>query len=169
MARADICLCDNFYTPDQDPQAFAWLVGMVDELSNLVDCFGTPLISGKDSSAGSVATPEGLVSVPPAVYLSALGKAPDAAALRRNEWRREGSLLVRVGPDTAAPAGTVAARALGLDGGGGIDAPDPERYRGYLDALAAAGPVWTAIGTHSAGRPAAAAAAANASVRFGNG
>ncbi len=140
VALPDICLCDNFYTPHKEPEAFGWLVEMVDELSDLVDVFGTPLISGKDSSAGSVETPEGLISVPPAVYLSAVGKAPSLAALRRNEWLREGNLLVRIGPDTGAPAATVADRALGLASGGGLDSLEPGRYRAYLDALAAAGP-----------------------------
>jgi phosphoribosylformylglycinamidine (FGAM) synthase-like enzyme len=140
VALRDICLCDNFYTPDKEPEGFAWLVEMVDELSDLVDRFGTPLVSGKDSSAGSVSTPEGMISVPPAVYLSAVGKVPMPAALRRNEWRQEGNLLVRIGPDTGAPAGTVAERVLRLDGGDRLDSPSPDRYRAYLDALAEAGP-----------------------------
>jgi len=139
-ALRDICLCDNFYTPDREPDGFGWLVEMVEELSDLVDCFGAPLISGKDSSAGSVPTPEGMISVPPAVYLSGVGKVRDRKTLRRNEWRREGSLLVRIGPDTPAPAGTVADRALGIEAGGGLDAPSPEAYRAYLEALAEAGP-----------------------------
>lgn len=138
-ALADICLCDNFYTPDKEPSAFGWLVEMVEELTVLVDCFGTPLISGKDSSAGSVLTPEGMISVPPAVYLSAVGKVRDRASLRRNEWQREGNLLVRVGPQTPAPTGTASARSLRLDVEGGLDSPSPQRYRDYLDALAAAG------------------------------
>lgn len=138
-ALGDICLCDNFYTPDQDPGSFDWLVGMVDELCGLVDRFGTPLISGKDSSAGSVATPEGVISVPPAVYLSALAKVPSAAALRRNEWRRDGSLLVRIGPDTDAPAGTVAARALGVPAEGALDSVPVDDFGAYLDGLAEAG------------------------------
>ena len=139
-AVGDICFCDNFYTPDQEPGSFDWLVGMVDELCGLVDRFGTPLISGKDSSAGSVATPEGVISVPPAVYLSALAKVPSAAALRRNEWRRDGSLLVRIGPDTDGPAGTVAARALGIPAKGALDSVSVEDFGAYLDGLAEAGP-----------------------------
>jgi phosphoribosylformylglycinamidine (FGAM) synthase-like enzyme len=141
VARGDVCLCDNFYTPDQEPDGFGWLVAMVHELAELVDCFGTPLVSGKDSSAGSASTPEGIVSVPPAVFLSAVGKLPDVSALRRNEWRAAGNLLVRVGPDTPSPAGTVAERVLRFDGGRRLDAPSPERYRSYLDALAQAGPL----------------------------
>jgi phosphoribosylformylglycinamidine synthase len=140
VALEDICLCDNFYTPDREPGAFRSLVEMVDELTSLVDTFGTPLISGKDSSAGSVPTPEGMVSVPPAVFLSAVGKARSASDLRRNEWRGDGNLLVRIGPSTESPAGTVAERTIGFDGGG-LDSVAPEAFREFLDALIACGPL----------------------------
>jgi phosphoribosylformylglycinamidine (FGAM) synthase-like enzyme len=137
---ADICVCDNFYTPHLAPLAAEWLVAMVDELAALVRCFGTPVISGKDSSAGSTETDEGVVSVPPAVFLTALGKVPDAAALLPEAWQRPGRVLVRVGPTTGSVAGTVAARRLGIEGGV-LDDVDPEAYRGFLAALASARPV----------------------------
>jgi phosphoribosylformylglycinamidine synthase len=135
VALHDICLCDNFYTPHLEDDSHAWLVGMVHELSRLVEAFGTPVISGKDSSAGSTVTDEGIVSVPPAVFLSALGKAPDVSALLSNAWRTPGNLLVRVGPDCTALAGTVASRTFGVDDGY-VDALDPGAYRDYLRALA---------------------------------
>jgi phosphoribosylformylglycinamidine synthase len=131
----DVCLCDNFYTPHLEPGADGWLVGMVDELVSLVDHFGTPVISGKDSSAGSVVTPEGIVSVPPAAFLSAVGKVPDAARLRRNEWTAAGNLLVRIGPDCVSPGGTVAGRLLEL-GTAELDAIELERYVRFLNVLA---------------------------------
>ena len=140
VAREDICLCDNFYTPDREADGFGWLVAMVEELGRLVEAFGTPLVSGKDSSAGSVLTAEGLVSVPPAVFLSAVGKLADHALLRRNEWCEPGNVLVRIGPDTSSPAGTVAARALGFAAAPRLDAVAPEGYLDYLRALAGAGP-----------------------------
>jgi phosphoribosylformylglycinamidine (FGAM) synthase-like enzyme len=139
VALADICLCDNFYTPDREPDGFGWLVAMVDELAQLVEEFGTPVISGKDSSAGSAQTAEGLVSVPPAVFLSAVGKLPDHELLRRNEWRQPGNLLVRIGPETSSPAGTVAARVLGLEAAPRLDELSPSRYHDYLSALADVG------------------------------
>jgi phosphoribosylformylglycinamidine (FGAM) synthase-like enzyme len=141
VALKDVCLCDNFYTPDLEPDAFGWLVEMVDELSRLVDQFGAPLVSGKDSSAGSVTTAEGVISVPPAVFLSAVGKLPTQTMLRRNEWCQAGNLLVRIGPNTSSPAGTVAERVLGFDGGHRLDSPSPEHYRTYLDALSGVGPL----------------------------
>jgi phosphoribosylformylglycinamidine synthase len=136
VALADVCLCDNFYTPHLSPGADEWLVAMVDELAGLVRRFGTPVISGKDSSAGSTHTDHGMVHVPPAVFLSALGKVPDAATLLGEQWTDPGSLLVQVGPPTGSPVGTVAGRVLELDGNA-VDAVDLDDYRSYLDLLAA--------------------------------
>lgn len=112
VAVKDVCLCDNFYTPHLEDDSYSWLVGMVDELVALSKHFGTPFISGKDSSAGSTQTDEGLVSVPPGVFLSALGKVPDAADLRPETWCAAGNVVVRVGLDTPSLAGTVAARVF---------------------------------------------------------
>jgi phosphoribosylformylglycinamidine synthase len=132
----DICVCDNFYTPHLTEHWAEWLVAMVDELAALVRRFGVPVISGKDSSAGSTHTDEGIVSVPPAVFLSGLGKVPDHRTLLPEAWTGAGGLLVRVGPATPSPAGTVAARALGLDGGVPDEVPLDAAER-FLSALRA--------------------------------
>ncbi|MEU0885007.1 AIR synthase-related protein [Lentzea sp. NPDC005914] len=136
VAVKDVCMCDNFYTPHLSPHWREWLVGMVDELAVLVRHFGVPLISGKDSSAGSVHTEEGLVSVPPAVFLSALGKVPHTDRLLREQWTTPGNVLVRVGLATSSPVGTVAARKLGLPSGG-LDDLALSDVDSYLTALAA--------------------------------
>ncbi|HEV3158091.1 MAG TPA: AIR synthase-related protein [Candidatus Baltobacteraceae bacterium] len=132
--RRDIALCDNFYTPHlSDGWAFH-LVGMVDELAALVRTFGTPVISGKDSSAGSVRTDEGLIHVPPAVFFSAIGKTASFNALLRNEWTRKGSLLVRIGVSCPSSAATVAGRLLEMNAND-VDAIDVDRHIRFLDAL----------------------------------
>ncbi|MBX6354937.1 MAG: hypothetical protein IRZ05_03660 [Micromonosporaceae bacterium] len=131
----DVCVCDNFYTPHLSEGADEWLVAMVDELAALVRRFGTPVISGKDSSAGSTHTDHGLVHVPPAVFLSALGKVPHVDQLLGEEWTDPGNVIVRIGPATPSPAATVAGRALGI-GSGAIDDIGPEEFRRYLDAVA---------------------------------
>jgi phosphoribosylformylglycinamidine synthase len=136
----DICVCDNFYTPHLTEHWREWLVAMVDELALLVRHFGTPVISGKDSSAGSTHTDEGVVSVPPAVFLTALGKVPDAALLLGETWTGAGSALVRLGPATPSPAGTVASRVLDLGfdtGPGGLDDVPLDAAGAYLAALGA--------------------------------
>ena len=130
----DVCLCDNFYTPHLTEHWREWLVAMVDELSLLVRRFGTPIISGKDSSAGSTHTDEGVVSVPPAVFLTALGKVPHHKRLLGEDWTAPRSLLVRIGPRTPSIAGTVAARVLHITDGTLDDISLDEMDR-YLAAL----------------------------------
>ncbi|GAA3626187.1 phosphoribosylformylglycinamidine synthase subunit PurL [Lentzea roselyniae] len=132
----DVCMCDNFYTPHLSENWREWLVGMVDELAVLVRHFGVPLISGKDSSAGSVHTDEGLVSVPPAVFLTALGKVPHRDGLLREQWTAPGNALVRIGLSTSSPVGTVAGRKLGLTDGA-LDDLALSDVDTYLAALAA--------------------------------
>jgi phosphoribosylformylglycinamidine synthase len=136
VAVGDICVCDNFYTPHLAEHAEAWLVAMVDELAGLVRHFGAPVISGKDSSAGSTHTDAGLIHVPPAVFLSALGKLPDKALLLAEQWTRPGNLLVQIGPRTPSPVGTIAARTLDIPGTY-LDDVDLDGYRSYLELLAA--------------------------------
>jgi phosphoribosylformylglycinamidine synthase len=134
----DIALCDNFYTPHLSGGGAYWLVEMVDELAALVKFFGSPVISGKDSSAGSAPTPEGLIHVPPAAFLTALGKAAAFDGLLRNEWRGAGNLLVQIGPPCRSAAGTAAARAWGLTAND-ADELSPGEYAAYLAALESAG------------------------------
>ncbi|WP_112271852.1 AIR synthase-related protein [Lentzea terrae] len=136
VAVQDVCMCDNFYTPHLSENWREWLVGMVDELAGLVRHFGVPLISGKDSSAGSVHTDEGIVSVPPAVFLSALGKVPHRDGLLREQWTAPGNVLVRIGLSTPSPVGTVAGRKLGLTTGA-LDDLALSDVDSYLAALAA--------------------------------
>lgn len=133
---ADICLCDNFYTPHLSEYWREWLVGMVDELAALVRRFRTPVISGKDSSAGSTYTDEGLVSVPPAVFLTALGKVPNHRNLLTETWTSPSSMLVRLGPVTSSSTGTAAARVLNLEPAA-LDEVSVESAEGYLAELAA--------------------------------
>lgn len=130
----DICVCDNFYTPHLSDHWAEWLVAMVDELAMLVRRFGAPVISGKDSSAGSTRTEEGLVSVPPAVFLSGLGKVSDHTGLLGESWTAAGGLLVRIGPPTPSPAGTVVARCLGIHGGT-LDEVPFDQVEHFLAAL----------------------------------
>ncbi len=134
-AIEDVCLCDNFYTPHLSETGFGWLVEMVDEVCRLVDVLGTPVISGKDSSAGSVVTPEGVISVPPSVFFSAVGKLPDEQLACRNEWRQAGNLLVRIGPETSSTVATAGARVLDLPAAS-CDVLDLSSYRRFLSVLA---------------------------------
>ncbi len=130
----DICICDNFYTPDLEESTGYYLNEMVNELAALVGCFGTPIISGKDSSAGSTKTSEGIVSVPPAVLLSGLGKVTSCSSLIPNEWQQAGNVLVRLGPNCGALAGTLTARLLNKSANE-LDDLDVAEYRQFLLTL----------------------------------
>jgi len=134
VAVNDVCLCDNFYTPHLEPDANSWLVAMVHEIADLAEKFGTPFISGKDSSAGSVQTDEGIVSVPPAVFLSALGKVPSVERLRPERFTEAGNLLVRIGVPSSSMAGTAAARALDLEAND-VDDISVETAAAFITAL----------------------------------
>lgn len=131
----DVCLTDNFYTPHLAENSAEWLVAMVDELAVMVEQFGTPVISGKDSSAGSVNTPDGMVHVPPAVFFSALGKTESADNLLPELWQTPGNALVRVGLSTPSYAGTVASDVLGTPAEGTLDAIDTDAAKSFLAAL----------------------------------
>lgn len=131
----DVCLTDNFYTPHKSEHAAEWLVAMVNELESLVNRFKTPVISGKDSSAGSVHTEEGMVHVPPAVFFSALGKAPSAAELLPETWSTPGNVIVQVGLPTPSFAGTVASDLLTDAVGGALDTVDVDAAEEFLAAL----------------------------------
>lgn len=134
VAVTDVSLCDNFYTPHLTDDGYSWLVGMVNELANLSQQFRTPFISGKDSSAGSTNTDEGVISVPPAVFLTALGKVPHVELLRDERWQSAGNLLVRIGLPTPSLAGTAAARVFALDAND-VDEVHPQTAYTFLDEL----------------------------------
>lgn len=137
VALRDICLCDNFYTPEATNDTACWLVAMVKELADLSTLFGTPFISGKDSSAGTALSNDGVVNVPPAVFLSALGKVANSKTLVPNEWQRPGGLVVQVGPRFSSAAGTIASRILSV-GANDVDDVSAVQYKNYLEAMEAA-------------------------------
>lgn len=134
VALTDVCLSDNFYTPHLIDQANEWLAAMVHELADDARIFGTPFISGKDSSAGSTNTRDGVIHVPPAVFIAALGKVPDAVNLRPETWTKPGNLLVQVGLETPSIAGTVAADVFGSSSNE-VDEIDVFGAKALLDSL----------------------------------
>lgn len=130
----DICLTDNFYTPNKSTDADGWLVAMVNEIASLSAQFRTPFISGKDSSAGSVDTDEGVISVPPAVFISGLGKVPSVERLRPDVLTGAKNALVRIGLPTPSLAGTVASRLFDGDAND-VDEVSPQAAFTLLSVL----------------------------------
>ncbi|MFZ4761478.1 MAG: AIR synthase-related protein [Alphaproteobacteria bacterium] len=135
VKRKDICLADNFYTPNLDPNGVHWLVAMVNELANFSTISRIPFISGKDSSSGSVRADDGhIIHVPPAVFITAMGKHPEVTQLRGQRLQKPGNLLVRLGTSTPSPAGTIAAKILGLHNNQ-VDAPSIPAFLDNLEGL----------------------------------
>jgi phosphoribosylformylglycinamidine synthase len=98
VSMDDIALCDNFYTPKLRPEV-AWnLKAMVETIADLSEVFGTPFISGKDSSSGTFKTDTGeLIEVPYTLCVSTMGRMPDVRKAVTKEFKCAGNKLVLVG------------------------------------------------------------------------
>jgi len=94
----DIVLCDNFYTPKIRPDV-AWnLKAMVDTIAELSEVFGTPFVSGKDSSSGTFKTNnDELIDVPYTLVVSTMGRIPDVKRVVTKEFKKPGNRLIVLG------------------------------------------------------------------------
>ncbi|MGB9589186.1 MAG: AIR synthase related protein, partial [Armatimonadota bacterium] len=94
----DIVLCDNFYTPKIRPDV-AWNVkAMVDTIAELSEVFGTPFVSGKDSSSGTFKTNnDELIDVPYTLVVSTMGRIPDVKRVVTKEFKKPGNRLIVLG------------------------------------------------------------------------
>lgn len=98
VSMDDIALCDNFYTPKIRPEVAWELKAMVETIADLSEVFGTPFISGKDSSSGTFKTDAGeLIEVPYTLCVSTLGRMPDVRKAVTKEFKSAGNRLVLVG------------------------------------------------------------------------
>jgi len=94
----DISLCDNFYTPKVRP-GVAWdLKAMVETIAELSETFGTPFISGKDSSSGTFKSDTGeIIDVPYTLVVATMGRMPDVRKAVWKPFRKPGNKLVLLG------------------------------------------------------------------------
>ncbi len=94
----DIALCDNFYTPKIRPESAWELKEMVETIADLSMIFGTPFISGKDSSSGTFKSDTGeLIDVPNTLCVSTLGRMPDVRKAVTKEFKQAGNKLIVLG------------------------------------------------------------------------
>jgi len=114
VSMEDICLADNFYTPDKDPYALWYLCEQVKLLAETSVAFGAPFITGKDSSHGSGEYNGTIVNVPPGVCVSALGKVPDFHKITPHLWSSPGNKLYSIGYQTKTLKGSILASELDL-------------------------------------------------------
>jgi phosphoribosylformylglycinamidine synthase len=114
----DMVLCDNFYTPKIRPEV-AWdLVAMVETIAELSETFGTPFISGKDSSSGTFKADTGeLTDVPYTLVVSTMGRMPDVRKAVTKDFKKAGNRLVILGRfDSDRLGGSVYLDAFGERG-----------------------------------------------------
>jgi phosphoribosylformylglycinamidine (FGAM) synthase-like enzyme len=137
VKRLNICLADNFYTPNLNPYAWWHLVHQVEGIARLSEILQTPFITGKDSSAGS-ATIERLnfvIHVLCSVVITAMGKIPDVRELILHQWQSPESLLIAVGPRAKTLSGSLLASSLGIIGNELEGMTVDEGVREYIDRL----------------------------------
>ncbi|MBN2104867.1 hypothetical protein JW835_12575 [bacterium] len=119
----DIVLCDNFYTPQVTPEVAGRLMQMVKTCAGLSVQFGTPFISGKDSSSGTFINRENQrIDVPPTLCVMAMGRLPDVGRLITKPFKKNGNHLYVIGPITGRLGGSVYLDTLGHRG---THLPDP--------------------------------------------
>lgn len=114
----DMMLCDNFYTPKIRPEVAWELKAMVDTSAELSMIFGTPFVSGKDSSSGTFKSDTGeLIEVPYTLAVSTMGRMPDVKKAVTKEFKKAGNRLVVLGAiDPDALGGSVYLDAYGERG-----------------------------------------------------
>lgn len=108
VSPAEIVLCDNFYTPRvNDVQAWQ-LKEMVLACCELSRRFGTPFISGKDSSSGTFIGADGTrLDIPPTLAVMAMGRMPDASRLVTKPFKKAGNALILAGPASFELGGSI--------------------------------------------------------------
>lgn len=113
-----IALNDNFYTPKYSPELGWHLKRMVETAARLSKEFGTPFISGKDSSSGTFLTADGKsIDVPITLAVAAIGKIDDVSRVVTKDIKRAGDLIVLLGEiDPYKLGGSVYLDCLGMRG-----------------------------------------------------
>ena len=113
----DIALLDNFIWPTPD-EHFLWALDQAIEACIYgMNIFNIPFISGKDSLSSTYVYPDGnVLTIPPVLAISAIGKIPDVNKTVSSDIKKVGSQLVLVGSlDLNGMAGSVYYDVLGID------------------------------------------------------
>lgn len=114
----EMALCDNFYTPKIRPDVACDLRAMLHEIADLSEVFGTPFISGKDSSSGTFKTDAGeTIDVPYTLVVSTMARMADVRRAVTKEFKAAGNRLVLLGRlDADKMGGSVYLDAFGERG-----------------------------------------------------
>ncbi len=131
VSPEEIVLCDNFYTPRVDDKIAYHLTGMVQRCCHLSGLFGTPFISGKDSSSGTFIAEDGTrLDIPPTLAVLAMGRLHDVRRRIPKPWQDSGSALILAGPLTAELGGSIYLDTL-RQPGRALPQPDPEEVNKF--------------------------------------
>jgi phosphoribosylformylglycinamidine (FGAM) synthase-like enzyme len=133
----NICLADNFYTPNLNPYAYWYLQEQVRMIAHFSKKLGTPFITGKDSSSGSAYFKDInlTVNVLPSVAITAMGKIRDVKKLVPHQWQSDGNLLFSLGPEAMSLDGSILSSALGITGNK-LDTKPVKDTKLYMKCLA---------------------------------
>jgi phosphoribosylformylglycinamidine synthase len=131
VAGADpraIALNDNFYTPRYTPEVGWHLKRMVEAAASVSKEFGTPFISGKDSSSGTFLTTDGKsIDVPLTFAVATVGKMADVSRVKTKDFKSAGSSIVLVGGiDPTKLGGSVYLDCFGKRGSKLYGSDDPD-------------------------------------------
>lgn len=139
----NFCWPDPVYHPIQNPDGKHKLAQLVRACQGLYDAtvaFGTPLISGKDSMKNDYHGPDGKISVPPTLLVSAVARHPDVRKSVTMDVKAPGDLVYLVGRTHRELGGSQYARQLGWSGGRvpQVNLPEArEQYRALHRAIMA--------------------------------
>jgi phosphoribosylformylglycinamidine synthase II len=112
----DLALLDNFIWPTPDAH-FLWALDQaIQACIDAMNTFKIPFISGKDSLSSTYVYPNGeVLTIPPVLCISAIGKIPDVHKTVSSDLKKIGSQLVLVGSlDLDGMAGSVYYDVLAL-------------------------------------------------------
>lgn len=115
----EAALIDNFIWPFPDEESLWDLDRAVDACVTLMDTFGIPFVSGKDSLSSTYKNDDGTVlKIPPVLNISVFGRIPDVEKTVTADFKRTGSVIVMLGlPDYKGMGGSVFTRSQGYAGG----------------------------------------------------
>lgn len=121
-----LALLDNFCWPDpvqhplKNPDGafkMGQLVRCCRGLARAVVAFQAPLISGKDSMKNDYHGPDGKLSIPPTLLVSAVARVPQVELAVSMDFKQAGDLVYLLGAQQSALAGSQYARLLDFPGG----------------------------------------------------
>ncbi|MEM9559503.1 MAG: AIR synthase-related protein [Planctomycetota bacterium] len=116
-----IAILDNFCWPScKKPQNLASLVRAAEGCYDGAKAYRTPFVSGKDSLNNQFTTTDGrTIEIPPTLLITGMAIVPDVERCVTMDAKREGNLIVLVGPHAPGLDGSHYERLFGAPAGAG--------------------------------------------------